>query len=46
MTSGNIILGGLAGEVGRRAAQDLVLLLQLFGSLTQLTILDREVTAW
>jgi IclR family KDG regulon transcriptional repressor len=35
---------GVAGEVGRRTAQDLVLLLQLLGALAQLTVLGLEFT--
>src|SRR5215217_7156051 len=33
---------GLAGEVGGRSAQDLVLLLQLLGALSQLPVLDLQ----
>ncbi len=35
---------GVAGEVGRRAAQDLVLLLELLGPLAQLAVLGLQVT--
>jgi hypothetical protein len=35
-------LEGLAGEVGGRSAQDLVLLLQLLGALSQLPVLDLQ----